>query len=127
MTSRFLSSALKLSVGGLVKQFARSESFILPQTRITLLSNGLLVATEPNPFAQTATVGVWINAGSRAEHAKNNGTAHFLEHMVFKGTESRSQDQLELFIENIGAHLNSYTSREQTVYYAQTFKGDAPI
>jgi predicted Zn-dependent peptidase len=48
------------------------------------LSNGLTVATEENPTAQTATVGVWIDAGSRAETAANNGAAHFLEHMAFK-------------------------------------------
>ncbi|CAG8574153.1 4468_t:CDS:2 [Rhizophagus irregularis] len=93
----------------------------------SLLPNGLTVATETNEFAQTATVGVWIDAGSRAENAKNNGAAHFLEHMAFKGTKSRSQHQLELFIENIGAHLNAYTSREQTVYYAKTFKDDVNI
>jgi processing peptidase subunit beta len=48
------------------------------------LPNGLTIATEENPTAQTATVGVWIDAGSRAENEKNNGAAHFLEHMAFK-------------------------------------------
>jgi predicted Zn-dependent peptidase len=50
------------------------------------LANGLTVATEENPIAQTATVGVWIDAGSRAENEKNNGAAHFLEHMAFKAS-----------------------------------------
>lgn len=53
-------------------------------TRTTTLSNGFTVATEENPASQTATVGVWIDAGSRAEHKQNNGSAHFLEHMAFK-------------------------------------------
>lgn len=99
---------------------------------------------------KTATVGLYIDAGSRFENSKNNGlagrlgrrvraaaamgratslthifissshgnsTAHFLEHMAFKGTGSRTQLQLELEVENMGAHLNAYTSREQTVYY----------
>lgn len=57
-----------------------------PITQTTTLSNGLTVATESNPSAQTATVGVWIDAGSRAETDRTNGTAHFLEHMAFKGT-----------------------------------------
>ena len=69
-------------------------------------------------------VGLWIDAGSRFENEKNNGVAHFLEHMAFKGTKKRSQTDLELEVENMGAHLNAYTSREQTVYYAKCFSKD---
>ena len=87
----------------------------------------MTIATEAQPHAQTATVGVWIDAGSRAETDKTNGTAHFLEHMAFKGTNRRSQRALELEVENLGAHLNAYTSREQTVYYAKSFRKDVPI
>ena len=85
------------------------------------------IATEHSPWAQTSTVGVWIDAGSRAETDKTNGTAHFLEHLAFKvfsrlvirnddakpivqGTKNRTQQQLELEIENMGGHLNAYTS-----------------
>jgi len=93
-------------------------------TQVSTLPNGLTVATESHPHAQTATVGVWIDAGSRAETDKSNGTAHFLEHMAFKGTSRRSQHALELEVENLGAHLNAYTSREQTVYYAKSFRKD---
>ncbi|KAJ3194533.1 55 kDa erythrocyte membrane protein, partial [Entophlyctis luteolus] len=95
-----------------------------PATKVTKLPNGFTVATESNPNYQTATVGIWIDAGSRFENVKNNGTAHFLEHMAFKGTKTRTQVQLETQIENIGGHLNAYTSREQTVYYAKTLSGD---
>ncbi|KAJ2912114.1 hypothetical protein MD484_g8302, partial [Candolleomyces efflorescens] len=95
-----------------------------PFTQVSTLPNGLTVATEAHPTAQTATVGVWIDAGSRAETDKTNGTAHFLEHMAFKGTNRRSQHALELEVENLGAHLNAYTSREQTVYYAKSFSKD---
>ena len=91
---------------------------------MSTLPNGLTVATESHPHAQTATVGVWIDAGSRAETDATNGTAHFLEHMAFKGTNRRSQRDLELEVENMGAHLNAYTSREQTVYYAKSFRQD---
>ncbi|KAJ7584746.1 Metalloenzyme, LuxS/M16 peptidase-like protein [Mycena floridula] len=97
-----------------------------PFTEVSTLSNGLTVATESQPSAQTATVGVWIDAGSRAETDKTNGAAHFLEHMAFKGTGRRTQHALELEVENIGAHLNAYTSREQTVYYAKSFRKDVP-
>ena len=69
-------------------------------------------------------VGVWIDAGSRYEDESTNGVAHFLEHMAFKGTKKRTQQQLELQVENMGAHLNAYTSREQTVYYAKSFSKD---
>ena len=54
---------------------------------MTTLPNGMRVASETTPFAETATVGVWIDAGSRYETAQNNGAAHFLEHMAFKGTQ----------------------------------------
>jgi hypothetical protein len=97
-----------------------------PLTEVTTLPNGLTVATEAHSHAQTATVGVWIDAGSRAETDETNGTAHFLEHMAFKGTGRRSQHALELEVENLGAHLNAYTSREQTVYYAKSFRKDIP-
>jgi len=95
-------------------------------TESTTLSNGFTIATEHSPYAQTSTVGVWIDAGSRAETDRTNGTAHFLEHLAFKGTQKRSQSQLELEIENMGGHLNAYTSRENTVYYAKAFNSDVP-
>lgn len=96
----------------------------IPETKVTTLTNGFRIATEANPNFQTATVGIWIDAGSRFENENNNGTAHFLEHMAFKGTKTRTQLQLETQIENMGGHLNAYTSREQTVYYAKTLSTD---
>uniref|UniRef100_A0A672T9N2 Mitochondrial-processing peptidase subunit beta n=1 Tax=Sinocyclocheilus grahami TaxID=75366 RepID=A0A672T9N2_SINGR len=97
----------------------------VPETKVTTLDNGLRVASEDSGLT-TCTVGLWIDAGSRYENEHNNGTAHFLEHMAFKGTRKRSQLDLELEIENMGAHLNAYTSREQTVYYAKAFSKDLP-
>jgi len=97
----------------------------VPETLVTKLDNGMRVASE-NSGIPTATVGVWIDAGSRYETAKNNGVAHFLEHMAFKGTAKRSQNSIELEVETLGAHLNAYTSREQTVYYAKCFSKDIP-
>ncbi|RWW67878.1 hypothetical protein BHE74_00024644 [Ensete ventricosum] len=97
-----------------------------PQTRVTTLPNGLRIATESTLASRTATVGVWIDAGSRFETDETNGTAHFLEHMIFKGTESRTVRQLEEEIENMGGHLNAYTSREQTTYYAKVLDKDVP-
>ncbi|CAJ1346284.1 unnamed protein product [Effrenium voratum] len=94
-----------------------------PPTKVTRLASGMRVASQYTPD-ETVTVGVWIDAGSRFETKENNGTAHFLEHMAFKGTKRRSRIQLEQEIENMGGHLNAYTSREQTVYYAKCFGSD---
>jgi mitochondrial-processing peptidase subunit beta len=95
-----------------------------PTTDVTTLPSGLRVASETVRGSETATVGVWIDAGSRYETAATNGVAHFLEHVSFKGTQRRTQQQLEMEIENMGGHLNAYTSREQTVYFAKVFKND---
>lgn len=96
-----------------------------PETKTSTLSNGLRVASESS-LSETATVGVWINTGSRFETPQTNGVAHFLEHLTFKGTGKRSRIQLEQEVENLGGHLNAYTSREQTVFYAQVNKKDVP-
>ncbi|KAF9048128.1 hypothetical protein BDZ89DRAFT_1099199 [Hymenopellis radicata] len=126
MLSRFVRGAARAP-----RRYARGLATVHsvpgPLTEISTLSNGLTVATESQPHSQTATVGVWIDAGSRAETDKTNGTAHFLEHMAFKGTGRRAQQALEIEVENIGAHLNAYTSREQTVYYAKSFSKDVPV
>ncbi|CAI5757551.1 unnamed protein product [Candida verbasci] len=95
-----------------------------PTYRTTILPNGLTVASESMPATRTATVGVWINAGSRADNPKSSGTAHFLEHLAFKGTSKRTQHNLELEIENIGSQINAYTSRENTVYYTKCLSKD---
>nr|CAI5861997.1 unnamed protein product [Callosobruchus analis] len=97
----------------------------VPPTKVTSLNNGIRVATE-DWGSQTATIGIWIDAGSRYEDAKNNGVAHFMEHMAFKGTGKRTQSQLEIEIEDLGAQLNAYTSREQTVYYSKCLAKDVP-
>jgi len=94
-------------------------------TEVTVLPNGLRVASETSRVG-TATVGMWIDAGTRFEPAAINGAAHFLEHLIFKGTKKRTQRGLEMEIEDLGAHLNAYTSREQTVYFARALKNDVP-
>jgi mitochondrial-processing peptidase subunit beta len=69
------------------------------------LDNGFRVGSETVLGSQTATIGVWIDSGSRYETAANSGAAHFLEHMTFKGTTKRTQRELEMEIENMGGHL----------------------
>lgn len=97
---------------------------VTPTYKTTVLPNGLTVASEAMPGTKTATVGMWINAGSRGDNNANSGTAHFLEHLAFKGTSKRSQYSLELEIEDLGSQINAYTSRENTVYYTRCLARD---
>lgn len=88
------------------------------------LPNGFRVATEYMKDCPFATVGVWIDAGSRFEDIHNSGVAHFLEHMNFKGTERYSKKDVENLFEHRGAHFNAYTSRDRTAYYVKAFNKD---
>lgn len=96
-----------------------------PETQVSVLDNGLRVASEHSD-QPTCTVGVWISTGSRYENEKNNGVGNFLEHMAFKGTKNRPGPEFEKEVESIGAHLNSYTSREQTAYFMKILSKDLP-
>lgn len=91
------------------------------------LENGLRVVTERMPGVASASLGVWIDAGSRHESEAENGIAHFLEHMAFKGTTRRSARDIAEQIEDVGGYLNAYTSRERTAYYARVLSADVPL
>ena len=96
-------------------------------TEITTLESGLRVATETMPGLQTASVGVWVDVGARYEAPEANGVAHMLEHMAFKGTVRRNAKEIAEAIENVGGHLNAYTSREHTAYYARILADDLEL
>ena len=89
------------------------------------LSNRLTLITETVPDIYTSAIGVWVQAGSRFE--KINGLAHFLEHMVFKGTKTRTARQLTQEIENCGGNINAFTSREETAYVVRIMSEDIDI
>ncbi|HVJ53825.1 MAG TPA: pitrilysin family protein [Aliidongia sp.] len=95
--------------------------------RISTLPNGMRIVTDTMAGVETASLGVWVDVGTRNEPAEINGVAHLLEHMAFKGTERRSARAIAEEIENVGGHLNAYTSREQTAYYARILKDDVPL
>lgn len=95
--------------------------------RMKTLSNGFTVVTEHMPGLQSATLGVWVSAGGRHERLEQNGIAHFLEHMAFKGTERRSALQIAEAIEDVGGYINAYTSRELTAYYARVLAADVSL
>ncbi len=94
---------------------------------VTVLDNGLKIVTDVMPHVETVTVGVWADVGSRHETAAQNGLSHMLEHMAFKGTESRTARDIAEVIEDVGGYLNAYTSREHTTYYARLLKDDLPL
>ena len=94
---------------------------------ITTLPNGLRVATRAMPGLHSAALGVWVNAGGRNERAEQNGIAHFLEHMAFKGTTRRSALQIAEAIEDVGGYINAYTSRDATAYYVRVLEDDVDL
>ena len=94
---------------------------------LTTLPNGFRIVTEHMPGLQSAAIGVWVLAGARHEAAEQNGIAHFLEHMAFKGTTTRSALQIAEAIEDVGGYINAYTSREVTAYYARVLQDDVPL
>lgn len=95
--------------------------------RIETLPNGLRIATDSMASVETAAIGLWVNVGARHESEDQNGIAHFLEHMAFKGTAKRSALQIASEIEDVGGYLNAYTSNESTAYYARVLKADVPL
>ena len=97
------------------------------QIRISTLPNGLRVVTRDMPGLHSAAIGIWVSAGGRDERADQNGIAHFLEHMAFKGTPTRSALQIAEEIENVGGYINAYTSRDVTSYYVRVLAGDVSM
>ncbi len=95
--------------------------------RLTTLPNGFRIITENMPGLKSASVGVWVTAGGRHERPEQNGIAHFLEHMAFKGTKTRTALQIAEQIEDVGGYINAYTSREMTAYYARVLQDDVPL
>ncbi len=95
--------------------------------RLHTFPNGFRVVTEHMPGLQSASVGIWVNVGGRHERLEQNGIAHFLEHMAFKGTKRRTALQIAEEIENVGGLINAYTSRELTAYYARVLEANVPL
>lgn len=92
-----------------------------------VLKNGLTVLVESMPYLRSASMGVWVKAGSMLEQAQENGLSHFMEHMAFKGTEKRSARQIAEEMDAVGGHLNASTSKLCTNYYAKVIDEDLPL
>ncbi|HEM47348.1 MAG TPA: insulinase family protein [Alphaproteobacteria bacterium] len=95
--------------------------------RLTRLDNGLRVVSHTMDAVETVSVGMFVGAGTRNEPPEINGVAHLLEHMAFKGTARRSALDIASEIEAVGGHLNAFTTREHTAYYAKVLKEDVGL
>ncbi len=87
--------------------------------QITTLPNGVTVATAAMPQMKSVCVGLWLGVGGRHEPAEVSGISHFIEHMLFKGTASRSAEQISQSVEGLGGYLNAFTSEDHTCFYAR--------
>jgi predicted Zn-dependent peptidase len=92
-----------------------------------ILSNRLRVVTEENSSSKSISLGFWINVGSRDEEKKLWGGSHFLEHLLFKGTKNRTALDISSTLENLGGHLNAFTDRDMTAYYARILDRDQKV
>lgn len=95
--------------------------------RSTTLDNGMIVLTDNMPHLESASLGIWVKAGSRSEHESEHGISHVLEHMAFKGTSTRNAREIAEAIENVGGDLNAATSVEHTGYFARVLKEDVAL
>jgi predicted Zn-dependent peptidase len=91
------------------------------------LPNGLVVITETMPHVRSVSIGVWVRSGSRREAPDENGLAHFIEHMVFKGTERRSAEAIAREMDSVGGMLDAFTSKEQICFNAKVLDEHLPI
>ena len=95
--------------------------------KLSTLDNGLRIVTHHMPAFESVTFGVWNNVGSRDEHEEINGTAHFLEHMAFKGTTTKTAKEIAEKVDNVGGFMNAFTSEETTAYFVQLLEQNLQV
>jgi len=93
----------------------------------TQLDNGLTIISEKMPYVRSVSLGIWIRSGSRLESAEQNGISHFIEHMLFKGTERRSARDIAAETDAIGGHMDAFTSRECACYHVKVLDEHLPM
>src|SRR5581483_6607449 len=91
------------------------------------LSNGIRIVTESMPSVRSVSLGIWIGSGSRAERGAENGISHFIEHMVFKGTENRSAEDIARSVDSIGGGLDAFTSKELVSFNTKVLDEHLPV
>lgn len=93
----------------------------------TVLDDGIKVITEKIPYLNSVSIGVWVITGSRDEQPRENGISHFIEHLLFKGTERRTAYEIAKEIDSVGGSLNAFTGREYTCFYAKVIDKNLPL
>lgn len=91
------------------------------------LPNGLSLLTESMPHVRSVSIGVWLRLGSRNEAARVNGISHFIEHLLFKGTANRTAREIALAMDSVGGHMDAFTSKEYTCFYAKVLDERVPV
>ena len=92
-----------------------------------VLDNGLRLITEAMPHVRSVTIGVWLNRGSRHESDERSGIAHFVEHMLFKGTDTRTAEDIAQSIDSIGGQIDAFTAKEYASYYIKVLDEHLPL
>ncbi|HSE10193.1 MAG TPA: pitrilysin family protein [Nocardioidaceae bacterium] len=100
---------------------------VVSQVRRTVLPGGLRVVTETMPGVRSATVGAWVGVGSRDESPTLSGASHFLEHLLFKGTPTRSAMDISIALDTVGGEFNAFTAKEYTCFHARVLDEDLPL
>ena len=100
---------------------------VVSRVRRTVLPGGLRVVTEEMPGVRSASIGVFVGVGSRDEAATLNGASHFLEHLLFKGTPTRSAMDISAALDEVGGEFNAYTAKEYTCFHARVLDDDLPM
>src|ERR1700681_2651635 len=91
------------------------------------LPNGVVIVTEKMPHVRSVSVGIWLGSGSRAESSERNGIAHFIEHMVFKGTRKRTAEEIAQSVDSVGGMLDAFTAKEMTCFSAKVMDEHLPV
>jgi predicted Zn-dependent peptidase len=95
--------------------------------RKTILPNGIRLVTEWIPHVRSVAVGVWVDTGSRFEPSDRSGISHFIEHLVFKGTESRSAEDIARAVDSVGGQMDAFTTKEHTCFYVTVLDEHLPL
>ena len=97
------------------------------EVEFSTLANGIRVVSETMPHVRSASVGIWMGTGSRQEAPEENGVSHFIEHMLFKGTTSRSAEDIARSVDSIGGNLDAFTAKEMVSYNAKVLDEHLPL
>ncbi len=104
-----------------------ADGHMTSQVRRTVLPSGLRIVTEQMAGARSASIGVWIGVGSRDETSTTHGASHFLEHLLFKGTDERSALDISIALDAVGGEFNAFTAKEYTCFHARVLGEDLPL